>query len=80
MGPFTFHAIKTGTAAFGMRWELGRDGAGKWNILRECPVLRATGRFADGTAFRRVSFATEQEARGYFDTYTTPVVAVEGVR
>lgn len=77
MEPFTFHTQKTGTAAFGLRWDLGQDGAGAWIILRECPVFRATGRFADGTAFRREVFQTEQEAREYFDTYTTPIVAVE---
>lgn len=77
MTPYTFHAVQTGTAAFGMRMDLGQDGAGAWTILTECVVLRAMGKYAAGTAFRRKVFGTEQEAREYFDTYTTPIVAVE---
>jgi len=38
-----------------------------------------TRRRPNGTTWGQ-HYGTEQEAREYFDTYTTPVVAVEGVR
>jgi len=61
--------IATAMAAFGVRWWLTHDTAtGDYCIVRER---------TPGGSTRSMRFRTEPEARGYFETYTTPIVGIE---
>ena len=58
--------VATGTGAFGSRWALDRNGDGSWSVTRE-HLTTSIRTFNSGCA-------SEQEAREYFATYTTPIV------
>jgi hypothetical protein len=76
--------LDTAPGTFGMPWELWHIGAG-WHVAgsgvrwQERDTYLVTRRRPNGTTWGQ-HYGTEREAREYFDTYTTPVVAVEGVR